>query len=152
MHWFCYKPPISHHPASLNLFPYYQIHVVAWWFLMWLNLNFMLSLSFVNINHFPDLLSHTKGHISYYVTGKEDEQPAVFTGDTLVSWLISLTFFIYGVLMKHIQKIRVLRKEYNKLILKKLHQVLGVSVYDLPFSRFLCECLWVYELCRGPTV
>ncbi|XP_020229116.1 hydroxyacylglutathione hydrolase cytoplasmic isoform X3 [Cajanus cajan] len=26
---------------------------------------------------------HTKGHISYYVTGKEDEQPAVFTGDTL---------------------------------------------------------------------
>lgn len=27
--------------------------------------------------------SHTKGHISYYVTGKEDEDPAVFTGDTL---------------------------------------------------------------------
>lgn len=26
---------------------------------------------------------HTKGHISYYVTSKEDEQPAVFTGDTL---------------------------------------------------------------------
>ncbi|KAF7816579.1 hydroxyacylglutathione hydrolase cytoplasmic [Senna tora] len=26
---------------------------------------------------------HTKGHVSYYVTGKEDEQPAVFTGDTL---------------------------------------------------------------------
>ncbi|KOM41014.1 hypothetical protein LR48_Vigan04g121200 [Vigna angularis] len=26
---------------------------------------------------------HTKGHISYYVTGKEGEQPAVFTGDTL---------------------------------------------------------------------
>ncbi|KAH1061552.1 hypothetical protein GYH30_004840, partial [Glycine max] len=26
---------------------------------------------------------HTQGHISYYVTGKEDEQPAVFTGDTL---------------------------------------------------------------------
>ncbi|KAH1255526.1 Hydroxyacylglutathione hydrolase cytoplasmic [Glycine max] len=26
---------------------------------------------------------HTKGHISYYVTGKEEEQPAVFTGDTL---------------------------------------------------------------------
>ncbi|XP_004490514.1 hydroxyacylglutathione hydrolase cytoplasmic [Cicer arietinum] len=26
---------------------------------------------------------HTKGHISYYVTGKEDEDPAVFTGDTL---------------------------------------------------------------------
>ncbi|XP_027331991.1 hydroxyacylglutathione hydrolase cytoplasmic-like isoform X2 [Abrus precatorius] len=28
---------------------------------------------------------HTKGHISYYVTGKEDEHPAVFTGDTLYS-------------------------------------------------------------------
>ncbi|XP_019430954.1 PREDICTED: hydroxyacylglutathione hydrolase cytoplasmic [Lupinus angustifolius] len=26
---------------------------------------------------------HTKGHISYYVTSKEDENPAVFTGDTL---------------------------------------------------------------------
>lgn len=26
---------------------------------------------------------HTKGHISYFVTGKEEEDPAVFTGDTL---------------------------------------------------------------------
>ncbi|CAL5189558.1 unnamed protein product [Lathyrus oleraceus] len=26
---------------------------------------------------------HTNGHISYYVTGKENEVPAVFTGDTL---------------------------------------------------------------------
>ncbi|KAL2558324.1 Hydroxyacylglutathione hydrolase cytoplasmic [Forsythia ovata] len=26
---------------------------------------------------------HTKGHISYYVTGKEEEDPAVFTGDTM---------------------------------------------------------------------
>lgn len=26
---------------------------------------------------------HTKGHISYYVTGRENEVPAVFTGDTL---------------------------------------------------------------------
>lgn len=26
---------------------------------------------------------HTKGHISYYVTGKEEESAAVFTGDTL---------------------------------------------------------------------
>uniref|UniRef100_A0A7N0ZUQ3 hydroxyacylglutathione hydrolase n=1 Tax=Kalanchoe fedtschenkoi TaxID=63787 RepID=A0A7N0ZUQ3_KALFE len=26
---------------------------------------------------------HTKGHISYYVTGKEEDVPAVFTGDTL---------------------------------------------------------------------
>ncbi|XP_008782702.2 hydroxyacylglutathione hydrolase cytoplasmic [Phoenix dactylifera] len=26
---------------------------------------------------------HTKGHISYYVTCKEEEDPAVFTGDTL---------------------------------------------------------------------
>ncbi|KAF3433244.1 hypothetical protein FNV43_RR24346 [Rhamnella rubrinervis] len=26
---------------------------------------------------------HTKGHISYYVTSKEGEDPAVFTGDTL---------------------------------------------------------------------
>lgn len=26
---------------------------------------------------------HTKGHISYYVTDKEEETPAVFTGDTL---------------------------------------------------------------------
>ncbi|XP_017985205.1 PREDICTED: hydroxyacylglutathione hydrolase cytoplasmic isoform X1 [Theobroma cacao] len=34
---------------------------------------------------FPRLpfVSHTKGHISYYVTGKEGEDPAVFTGDTL---------------------------------------------------------------------
>lgn len=30
-------------------------------------------------------ISHTKGHISYYVTGKAEEDPAVFTGDTLVS-------------------------------------------------------------------
>ncbi|KAJ8431486.1 hypothetical protein Cgig2_032257 [Carnegiea gigantea] len=27
--------------------------------------------------------SHTKGHISYYVTGKDEETAAVFTGDTL---------------------------------------------------------------------
>ncbi|XP_078159940.1 metallo-hydrolase/oxidoreductase superfamily protein [Carex rostrata] len=26
---------------------------------------------------------HTKGHVSYYVTGKDEEDPAVFTGDTL---------------------------------------------------------------------
>ncbi|KAF1001873.1 hydroxyacylglutathione hydrolase cytoplasmic isoform X1 [Apium graveolens] len=26
---------------------------------------------------------HTKGHISYFVTGKDEENPAVFTGDTL---------------------------------------------------------------------
>ncbi|XP_031498434.1 hydroxyacylglutathione hydrolase cytoplasmic-like isoform X2 [Nymphaea colorata] len=26
---------------------------------------------------------HTKGHICYFVTGKEEEDPAVFTGDTL---------------------------------------------------------------------
>ncbi|PKA61798.1 Hydroxyacylglutathione hydrolase cytoplasmic [Apostasia shenzhenica] len=26
---------------------------------------------------------HTKGHISYYVTSKDEEEPAVFTGDTL---------------------------------------------------------------------
>ncbi|XP_057776692.1 hydroxyacylglutathione hydrolase cytoplasmic [Salvia miltiorrhiza] len=26
---------------------------------------------------------HTKGHISYYVTGKDGDEPAVFTGDTL---------------------------------------------------------------------
>nr|GFA14819.1 hydroxyacylglutathione hydrolase cytoplasmic [Tanacetum cinerariifolium] len=26
---------------------------------------------------------HTKGHISYYLTGEEGEDPAVFTGDTL---------------------------------------------------------------------
>lgn len=43
--------------------------------------------------------SHTKGHISYYVTGKEDENPTVFTGDTMVSgnikakagWILMLT-------------------------------------------------------------
>ncbi|XP_021638426.2 hydroxyacylglutathione hydrolase cytoplasmic-like [Hevea brasiliensis] len=28
-------------------------------------------------------INHTKGHISYFVTGKEGEDPAVFTGDTL---------------------------------------------------------------------
>lgn len=28
---------------------------------------------------------HTKGHICYYVTGKGDEDPTVFTGDTLLS-------------------------------------------------------------------
>lgn len=32
--------------------------------------------------------SHTKGHISYYVTGKDGEGPAVFTGDTLVSYVL----------------------------------------------------------------
>lgn len=35
------------------------------------------------------LVSHTKGHISYFVTAKEEEDPAVFTGDTLVSGPIS---------------------------------------------------------------
>ncbi|CAN1151451.1 Hydroxyacylglutathione hydrolase cytoplasmic [Linum perenne] len=29
------------------------------------------------------IFSHTKGHISYFVTGKEGEDPVVFTGDTL---------------------------------------------------------------------
>jgi len=38
----------------------------------------------VNLGYVCNLLSHTKGHISYYVTGKADEHPAVFTGDTLV--------------------------------------------------------------------
>ncbi|WVY89819.1 hypothetical protein V8G54_035333 [Vigna mungo] len=33
---------------------------------------------------------HTKGHISYYVTGKEDEHPAVFTGDTLPSQVLEV--------------------------------------------------------------
>ncbi|TKY73966.1 Hydroxyacylglutathione hydrolase [Spatholobus suberectus] len=42
-----------------------------------------ISLSFININCFSDMVSHTKGHISYYVTGKEEKQPAVFTGDAL---------------------------------------------------------------------
>ncbi|KAG8501877.1 hypothetical protein CXB51_004583 [Gossypium anomalum] len=31
---------------------------------------------------------HTKGHISYYITGKDGEDPAVFTGDTL--------FYLHG--------------------------------------------------------
>ncbi|KAM5556915.1 hypothetical protein ABKV19_024349 [Rosa sericea] len=35
---------------------------------------------------------HTKGHISYYVTSKEGEEPAVFTGDTLVSYERSFSF------------------------------------------------------------
>ncbi|KAF9595841.1 hypothetical protein IFM89_005327 [Coptis chinensis] len=43
-----------------------------------------ISLGASNINilslHTP---CHTRGHISYYVTGKEEENPAVFTGDTL---------------------------------------------------------------------
>jgi len=50
--------------------------------------------SLVNLNHFSDFHSHTKGHISYYVTGKEDEDPAVFTGDTLVS--LSTFFNLMG--------------------------------------------------------
>lgn len=48
--------------------------------------HFSRNISLYSVNtSFSDLRSHTKGHISYYVTGKEDEQPAVFTGDTLVS-------------------------------------------------------------------
>jgi hypothetical protein len=42
--------------------------------------------------------SHTKGHISYYVTSKEGGDPAVFTGDTLVSmctWLTLMAPFIF---------------------------------------------------------
>lgn len=31
------------------------------------------------------LTSHTKGHMCYYVTAMDGEDPAVFTGDTLVS-------------------------------------------------------------------
>ena len=60
---------------------------------MWLvdNLIFCsLSFSFFN--------SHTKGHISYFVTSKEGEDPAVFTGDTLVSifiWLTLMAPFIF---------------------------------------------------------
>lgn len=38
-------------------------------------------------------ISHTKGHISYYVTSKEEEDPAVFTGDTLVI-LTHLNLFV----------------------------------------------------------
>lgn len=30
-------------------------------------------------------LSHAEGHLSYYVAGKDGEDPAFFTGDTLVS-------------------------------------------------------------------
>lgn len=39
------------------------------------------------MSHFfkTPFISHTKGHISYYITGKDGEDPAVFTGDTLVS-------------------------------------------------------------------
>jgi hypothetical protein len=43
--------------------------------------SFFVSLFFLQLT----IISHTKGHISYYVTGKEGEDPAVFTGDTLVS-------------------------------------------------------------------
>lgn len=45
-----------------------------------------------------DLISHTKGHISYYVTGKEGEDPAGFTGDTLVSSVFSRFPFLWGLL------------------------------------------------------
>lgn len=46
--------------------------------------------SCVNFLFFNAFISHTKGHISYYVTGKEEENPAVFTGDTLVSSVLSV--------------------------------------------------------------
>lgn len=51
--------------------------------------------SFRKINCFSPPFSHTKGHISYYVTGKEGEDPAVFTGDTLVSGDLDLLYTIF---------------------------------------------------------
>ena len=46
------------------------------------------------------LISHTNGHISYYVTSKEEEDPAVFTGDTLVSWWGALLYACMGVCVR----------------------------------------------------
>lgn len=51
--------------------------------------------SFRKINCFSPPFSNTKGHISYYVTGKEGEDPAVFTGDTLVSGDLDLLYTIF---------------------------------------------------------
>lgn len=48
--------------------------------------NFLLELGAIvpiSLIFWYAVASHTKGHISYYVTGKGDEDPAVFTGDTL---------------------------------------------------------------------
>ncbi|CAN7002121.1 unnamed protein product [Brassica rapa subsp. trilocularis] len=45
--------------------------------------NFDLIGSCYPSDMFAACFSHTKGHISYYVTGKDGETPAVFTGDTL---------------------------------------------------------------------
>ncbi|KAL6526897.1 Hydroxyacylglutathione hydrolase cytoplasmic [Orobanche gracilis] len=39
---------------------------------------------------------HTKGHISYYVTAKEEDDPAVFTGDTLCHFIAGCGKFFEG--------------------------------------------------------
>lgn len=49
-----------------------------------ISFSFLLSAAKI-IDSLCSDFSHTKGHVSYYVTGKEGEDPAVFTGDTLVS-------------------------------------------------------------------
>lgn len=58
-----------------------------------------LCKSLLILSFFRSFNSHTKGHISYYVTSKEGEDPAVFTGDTLVSIHILLTMMIPSIVM-----------------------------------------------------
>ena len=43
--------------------------------------------------------------------------------------MISLIFFIYWVAMNHVQKKRVLRKEYNKLILKAMPSAWNLCIW-----------------------
>jgi len=47
--------------------------------------------------------------------------------------------------MNHVQKIRVLRKGYNKLILKAMPSAWSQCIYDLPFGLSLCECLDLFR-------
>jgi len=88
LHWPSYFILVLIFVAALSVVDIYHSF---WYFLMFavvIQPRFSLFLdiftSLVNICNICNLLSHTKGHISYYVTGKEDEHPAVFTGDTLV--------------------------------------------------------------------
>lgn len=62
--------------------------------------NFDLIGSCYPSDMFAACFSHTKGHISYYVTGKDGETPAVFTGDTLVSVNITSWMLLFHIISR----------------------------------------------------
>ncbi|KAF8728581.1 hypothetical protein HU200_017844 [Digitaria exilis] len=88
--------------------------------------------------------SHTKGHISYYVTSKEGGDPAVFTGDTLVSTRTCLTsialfiFISYVFYNKRIQFIAGCGRFFEGTA-EQMYQSLVVTLGSLPKStRVYC--------------